>query len=172
MKHLTTTVTGIYEKRPCREGFTKLLNGLFDMQISEGTGIVEQFRALTEKQQSQEVTLLQVLDINGVKDAFWVLRCWDYDDYCLLNASIAESVLHIYEKRHLNSQRPRVAIESVRLYKSGGITKEPLAAYADAAYAAAYTAADAADAAAYADAADVKQRQWGVNEKLMREFIK
>ena len=60
----------------------------------------------------------------------------------------AESVLHLFEEKHPNDDRPRKAIEAARNYIG---TNEYDAAYADAAYAA--YAAGAAGAAAYATAA-------------------
>ena len=109
---------------------------------------------------SKEVDLMEILKSNGIKDAVWALRCFDYLDYCLFLADVAESVLGIYEKKN-SSSAPRLAIQAVRDYKAGGITKEKLrsaaadayayAAVADAAYAYAdAAAADAAVAAAYA----------------------
>ena len=31
---------------------------------------------------STEVSLIQILESNGIKDAVWALRCFDYFDYC------------------------------------------------------------------------------------------
>ena len=108
-----------------------------------------------------EVSLDQILKSNGIKDATWALRCFNYKDYCLFLADVAESVLHIYEDKNTTSS-PRNAIRAIRDYHAGSITKTELftaaADAADAAYAAAAAAdaADAADAAyaAYAAAAD------------------
>ena len=50
----------------------------------------------------KEVTLLQILDSNGIRDAMWALRCWDYKEYALLLASIAESVVEIFKKLNKN----------------------------------------------------------------------
>ena len=80
-------------------------------------------------------------------DAFWSLRCWDYQQYCLLLANIAESVLHIYEKRYPDDNRIRACIEGVKKYAKNEITLEQLKELK------AYTADAAADAAADATAA-------------------
>jgi hypothetical protein len=149
---MKTTLGKIKEFTPCQSGWKKLCKGL-------GTNSPD-----------TEVTILQILEINGVKDTFWALRTQEYKNYCLILADIAESVLYIYEEKN-SSTAPRKAIEGVRLYHSGDINHDELKALADAAayaataadaaaahaaaaaaHAAAY-AADAYDAAAYADAA-------------------
>ena len=167
--NLTTTIETIYSKRPCSDGFAKLLNGLFKLNIDLNLNIAKQMDLLTDKQKKTEVTLLQILNNNGVRDAYWVLRCWEYLDYCLLNADVAESVLSIFENKHPDENRVRILIEGIRKFECGEINREELnklaadaadAAAAAAADAAAYAAADAADAAdadaayAAADAAD------------------
>jgi len=73
-----------------------------------------------------EVTLHQILDINGVKDAYRALSCWDYKDYCLLLADIAESVLYIFEEKYTKDDRPRKAIQAIRDYHVGKISKKEL----------------------------------------------
>ena len=103
-----------------------------------------------------EVTILQVLDSNGIKDAVRALKTQDYKDYCLFLANVAESVLHLFEEKYPNDQRPRKCIEGIRLWYAGEISDKELdklredvstaaAAYvgvsaAYAAYAAAYAA--------------------------------
>jgi hypothetical protein len=107
---------------------------------------------------------MQILESNGIKDAVWVLRCFDYKNQCLFLADLAESVLHIYEAENDN-QAPRLAINGIREYHAGKITEKELKRLSDAAsydaritYSAiAYTAyaayAAAAFTAAYAVAA-------------------
>lgn len=94
----------------------------------------------------EPLDLMTILESNGIKDAVWPLRCFDYLDYCLFLADVAESVLPIFEKKYPDDNRPRLAIQTIRDYKEGKISKEQLKPYA------AY-AADVADAAAYDDAA-------------------
>lgn len=129
-----------------------------------------------------KVTLLQILDSNGVRDAFWALRCWDYKIYCDLLADVAESVLHIFEERYPNNKRPRQAIDGIRKFKRGEITLEELRKLADAAaystsdYStaaaeAAYTAYYAAAYYAAAYSAVVAGASWTLNEQLMRDWI-
>jgi hypothetical protein len=130
---MKTTYKKIREFNPCADGWKKLcknLNPEMDME--------------------KEVTILEILDSNGVKDAFWALRTQEYRDYCLILADVAESVLHVYEEKNKGDTRPREAIEAIRKWHSGIITDAELknAAAADAAADAAYAAAYAADAAA------------------------
>jgi hypothetical protein len=179
---MRTTLKIIKSHKPCTSGWEELLKGL-------GTTNLE-----------TEVTLEQILDINGVQDAYWVLRCWDYREYCLLLANVAESVIHIFEVKYPEDDRPRKAIQAIRDYYDCKIIKEELIdshaaaaaaaasaavyaaasaaaaadAYASAAAASAY-AADASAAAAAAYAADAyaatNENQWQKNEELMRSFI-
>ena len=104
------------------------------------------------------VSILEILNTNGVEDAFWALRTQKYEDYCLILADVAESVLHIYENKYPTDERPRLAIQGIRDYKAGLISIKELIKLAAAAYAAA-DAATAADSATAAYAADYGARQ-------------
>lgn len=125
---------------------------------------------------SEPLSLMTVLESNGIKEAVWCLRAVDYKEYCLFLADVAESVLHLYEAEHSNTA-PRLAIEAIRKYHQGAITKQQLT---KAAYAAADAAADAVtDAAAYAayaatdpacaDAA--RQAKWQEIEQLFIQYF-
>ena len=150
---MKTTLKKIRSFDPCKDGWKKLLKTL-------GTDDLD-----------TEVSLLQILDSNGVKDAYWVLRCWNYKEYCVLLADVAESVLPIFEAEYPEDKRPRLAIEAVRKYASGGISEEELKAVYDAADAAVYDAARSAANTAARSAGYAEKKQWGKNEQLMREFI-
>ena len=73
----------------------------------------------------------------------------------------AEQVLHLFEDKHPDDKRPRLAIKAAKKYLKNPTDKNAYAAYAaayaGAAYAAAYAAYAAADAAADA-ASDVKKQ--------------
>lgn len=182
---MKTTVKRLRDSGLCRSGINKYL---------EFYGIKE--NDLTDE---TEIDLKDILESNGVKDAFFCLKAFDYDDYCLMLADIAESVLHIFESKYPDDKRPELAIQAIRDYKAVEINKEQLKSYADAAYAAsadAYDGASAAaaatayhgaaavyyDAAAY-DAGDayaytaavydvtVYDKQWELNEKIMRKYL-
>ena len=106
---------------------------------------------------------------NTMQDYCWFIRKQSLNDahtidLQLLAIEFAERVLPIFESKYPEDNRPRVAIETAKLYLSGestlDILKEARRA-ADAAYVATYTdatytdatdAADAAYAAAYAAA--------------------
>jgi hypothetical protein len=138
---MKTTFREIKNFSPCKAGWDKL------MELNP------------EKDMDKEITILEILNHNGVRDAFWALKTQDYQDYCLILADIAESVLHIFEEKYPEDKRPREAIDAIRLWADKKITNQKLACYAaaaNAAYDAAYDAADAAynaaAAAAYAAA--------------------
>jgi hypothetical protein len=151
---LTTTFNLLREKGACTSGYRKLAQHL---------GSVEQYGA------DREITLLTILDSNGLDDTLWCLRATVEESEAFkrnLACDFAESVLGIFEKRRPGDDRPRKAIEAARGFASGTVSHEEMqgaraaaaaaaaaaadaAAYAAAA-AAAYAAAAAADAAAYA----------------------
>ena len=90
------------------------------------------------------VPLLACLESNSVRDVIWALRAVHQDISAvipLIAADFAESVLHLFEEKFPDDDRPRKAIEAAR---SGDRGKAKGAV--DAARA-------AADAAVYADAA-------------------
>jgi len=104
-----------------------------------------------------EVTLMQILRSNGIEDAIWALRCFDYIDYCLFLADIAESVLDIFEKHTgYKDNSVRRCICGIHLFHDGLITVDelnelarPAACAADAVYTDARACAAAACACAY-----------------------
>ena len=145
---MITTLNDIKSHLPCTSGWETLLKSLGKT-----------------KPDDEPIDLMTILKSNGIKDAIWCLRCFDYLDYCLFLADIAESVLHIYERDNDNTA-PREAIAAIREYKLGNINKITLAAAAYAAYAA-YDAAANAAAAAYTDAS--RKQKWEEIEVL---FIK
>jgi hypothetical protein len=125
------------------------------------------------------ITLVQVLDANGLYDALWALRAVPAHEVPLRDrlarlfaCDCAERVLPIVERDCQGEARPRNAVAVARRYAAGHATGEELAAaraatyaadaaadaYADA-YAAAY-AAYAADAADAADAAADAEKRW------------
>lgn len=137
-----TTLNKIKEYNPCPDGWGKLLKHLGKSKADD-----------------KRLYFKTILKSNGIQDAVWALRTLTFEDRCLFQADVAESVLHIFEKKYPDDKRPRKAIEAVRNYKAKGISLDELrgkkrdadaAAYA--AYDAAAYAADAADAAADADA--------------------
>jgi len=166
MPNLKTTLGAILKHGPCglrhgdNCGWDKLTAGL-------GTRCLE-----------TEVTIKQILEINGVQDAFWALRCWDCEKYCILLTDVAESVLPIFETRFSDDNCRRTAIEAIRKYAKNEITLYEFLT-ADAAAAAAYAYAAAyADAVAVAAVVDyavynaVYDNQWKRNEQFLIDWIK
>ena len=107
------------------------------------------------------LSMLTVLESNGLTDALWCLRCITGRDCAirLLACDFAQSVAH------LNSDpRVQAAIDTARRYASGDATSAEMASARKAAWAASAMAADfdaseaaawtAAETAAYAAAAD------------------
>jgi len=151
---MTTTFARLKQAGACTSGYRTLAKHL---------GSVEEYG------EDKEINLLTILDSNGLDDALWCLRATVQDcdkEKRLIACEFAESVLHIFESKRPNDDRPRKAIEAAKQFANGEISREEMlesrraaayaaaavAAAADAAYAAAAVAA-AADAA-YAAAAD------------------
>jgi hypothetical protein len=117
--------------RPCKDGWEKLL------KAQGKTGPDDEPFPLTD-----------VLDHNGIDDAHWCVKCLDtcYNRERYLYLSyIEESVLHIFEAKYPNDTRPRLAIQAMRDFAEGKISKKQMDA--------ARTAARAAECAAAGDAA-------------------
>jgi hypothetical protein len=92
----------------------------------------------------------------SVKNRLWVVlrpEIIPENDLHELACRFAESVLHIFEKKYPNDDRPRKAIETKRKFVKGEIDREELNAAWDAASAAARDAASAAARDAARDAA-------------------
>ena len=135
---LTTTLKEIRSHGPCTEGWETLLKYI-GKSPTEAKSCVE------------PVSLLTVLESNGMEDALWVL------DHCinpyicrLFAADCAERVLHLFENKYPNDDRPRKAIEVAR--NPNATDQERPAAGAAAGAAARAAAWPAAEAAAWAAA--------------------
>jgi hypothetical protein len=116
---MITTLLQIKEWQPCKPGWEKLLNHL--------------------EADEEEFSIKTILESNGIKDAVWALRAVNGKDkeIRLFAADVAESVLHIYENKYPNDDRPRKAIQAARDYANGLIDSAAWAAARDAAWAAA-----------------------------------
>jgi hypothetical protein len=154
---MKTTLNAIRSHCPCKSGWEKLLNHLGKTKADD-----------------EPIDLMTILESNGIQDAIWCLRCFGYDDYRMFNADVAESVLHLFESKYSDDDRPRKAIEAARDKSKSDAADAAAYAAAAAAYDAAAAAYDAADAAAYdaaaAAAADAARKaKWKEIEQL---FIK
>ena len=131
---IETTLNRIKSHCPCQDGWGKLLKFLGKTEADD-----------------EPLNLLTILESNGVQDCLWAFRCTDnYDSiYRHIAADFAESVLHIYENKYPNDNRPRLSIQAARDFADGKISAAAWAASAaSAAWAA--RAASSASAAAWA----------------------
>jgi hypothetical protein len=105
------------------------------------------------KKEKDSLTILnQLIDDKKYNWADWMItRIMHKHEYVAYAIFAAEQVIHIYEKKYPNDDKPRKAIEAAKRYLKNPTIKNKDAAYA-AAYAA-YAAAYAASAAAYAASA-------------------
>ena len=135
---LTTTFNKLRASNACKKGYKKLAKAL---------GGVRKYGADTE------INLLTILDANGFDDAMWSLHATLEDSDSikrLIACDFAESVLHIFESKRPDDDRPRKAIESARGFVAGTVSKVVMQEARAAAYAAAYASDASAYAAAYA----------------------
>ena len=143
-----TTLEKIRENELCESGWKKLLADLGKTEAD-----------------NEPLSLKMVLEINGVHDAIWALRCIEGMDGLIreLACRFAESVLPNYEEKYPGDMRPRNAIEVARRYAQGKATPEEIRAARDAAWAAAWAAARyaawAADSAAASAAGSAASRE-------------
>lgn len=139
MKH--TTLKEIEKYQPCADGWRNLLNGLGKKQADD-----------------DPITFMKILENNGIENAVWVLRVLPFKEQAMFRADVAASALSVFEKKCPNDNRPRKAIETLKMFARGEVGKEDLErnsdytfyGAADSAFAA-YTAAAAADTDATTD---------------------
>ena len=125
-----TTLNKIQEYRPCREGWASLLRHL------DKTG-----------PDDEPLSLLTILDSNGIEDAIWALRAVD-DPACERDARLF-TVRCVRQVQHLlQDQRSLDALDVAERYAVGMATDKELRvarnAARDAAWDAAWAAAQAA----------------------------
>ena len=151
---METTLNAIRSKSPCSQGWKKLLAHLGKSAADD-----------------EPLSLLTILDSNGLDDALWCLRAVTGHDkeIRLFAVWCARQVQHLMkDPRSIN------ALDVAERFANGDATKEELAAARDAAWDAAGAAAraaarDAAGAAAW-DAA--RAAAWDAQESKFRELIK
>ena len=139
---METTLNEILKHNPCS-------------QYSDKAGWGLLLKNLDKKEADDEpLSLKYILESNGIEDAIWALRCFDYRDYCLFLADVAEGVLPIFEKQNREDKRPRRAVEAIRLFHQGAISKGDLKKAADASSSSSSSASSSASAASAAADAD------------------
>ena len=140
---VTTTLNRIREHSPCADGWEKLLRHLGKTQADD-----------------EPLSLITVLDSNGLNDALWCLRACDginrearlYAVWCV------RQVQHL-----LTDSRSLVALDVAEKYALGEATDDELDAARAASWAAAWDAANTAAHAAAWDAASTaaSTAAWG-----------
>jgi hypothetical protein len=127
---LTTTLNLLHKAEACQPRYKVLVIAL---------GI--------DYPKDQEISLLTILETNGIDDALWAL-CATVQD-CekvarLMAADFAELVLPEWLKYYPNDDRPRLAIQAARDFANGVITAEHRSVAESAAWFAAWSAAESA----------------------------
>jgi hypothetical protein len=117
-----TTLNKIRKLSPCEDGWTKLLSSLGKT-----------------KADNVRLSYKHILEINGFEDALWTLKTHkDENKVRLFAADIAERVLHIFEEKRPDDDRPRKAIQAARDFANGKIDEDACKAASEAAYSASY----------------------------------
>ena len=150
---MKTTLNRIREHSPCYVGWGKLLKHLGKTKADD-----------------EPLSLITVLESNGLADATWCLRAVDgYDQELRLYAvACARDVQHLMrDVRSIN------ALDVAERYAHGAATEEELSAAIDAAWSAARAACSAAWDAAWraADAAAASADVSAKQEQRFREMI-
>ena len=141
---MKTTLNKIKEHSPCEDGWKKLLSSLNKTEADD-----------------EELSLLTILESNGLNDALWALQTVDgfEKEIRLMACDFAQRVVHL-----MKDARSVTAIKVARNYANGLATIEELNAARAAAWAAATAAAWAARAAAWAAAGDaVRAAAWAAD---------
>jgi hypothetical protein len=135
---MQTTLNKIREHRPCKEGWSKLLRSL-----------------KKDKADDEPVSILQVLDSNGLEDALWCLRAVEGHDRekRLLAVNYARQAQHL-----ITDPRSLDVLDVSEKFANGEATREELAAAREAAWVVAGPAAEAA--ARYAAWAGADAAAW------------
>ena len=143
---MKTTLNKIRDKSPCSGGWTKLLKSLNKTKADD-----------------EPVSIIQILDSNGLDDALWCLRAVTGRDREMRHYAVwcARQVEHF-----MTDQRSKDALNVAERFADGNATQTELAA-AMAASRAARNAAWAAASAAWAAAWDAAS---AAQEKKLREL--
>ena len=142
---MKTTLNKIKEHNPCEDGWEKLLLSLKKTEADD-----------------EELSLLDILESNGLKHALWALRAVEGHDkeIRLMACDFAESVVHL-----ANDERSVNAIKVSRNYANGLATIEEL----NAARAAASAASDAAAGVGTARAVCLEQER---QIEIFKKYVK
>jgi len=136
-----TTLNKIRKHKPCTDGWEKLLTYLGKTKADD-----------------EEISVLTILDSNGLNDALWCLRAVEGHDKEIRLYAVwcARQVQHL-----LTDQRSLDALDVAEKYANGQAAEDELNAARAAAWSAAGAAAWAAGAAARAAAREAADAAWG-----------
>jgi hypothetical protein len=121
---METTLKEIVHYHPCYGGISKLMNNL-GIQCSEYNWN-RIYHNLEDCDKNKKIDLKFILESNGIKDTYWVLKTQDKKNVMLILADVVESVLHIYEEKYPNDFRVRDCINGIRDFCNDKITGEDL----------------------------------------------
>jgi hypothetical protein len=108
----TITLKDIKTHQPCTDGWLKLLKHLGKTKCDD-----------------EPLSLITILDSNGLEDAFWCLRVLPKEmdgKIRLFNCLLAERALQFWEKYYPNDNRPHEAIAVARKFAVGEATQQEL----------------------------------------------
>ena len=108
--NMTTTTQEIFKKyKPGCFEWVKLLTNLGEKEPSD-----------------KPVSLKDIFNSNGIRDAIWALQFFEYKEYCLFLADITEGFLPQFETICPEDNRPRKLIQSIRDHHAGKVSEEEL----------------------------------------------
>ena len=116
---ICTTLQMIKNKGPCTRGWVNLLQCLGKT-----------------KPDGRKLSLLKILEFNGIKDAIWALGCVNskYDNALRLFAChCVQPSLKFWEKEYPGDKRPRKAIEAAKKFAHGKLIAKKMGAVREAA---------------------------------------
>ena len=99
------TLQQIKENGPCSDGWKLLLKSIPGYTMST------------------TVSIEYILGTNGVKGAYWALRCLPYENYCGLLADVADSVSYLTDDDRVHN-----CISVIRAYSKGEAIRRHLTA--------------------------------------------
>lgn len=103
---MKTTYQKIKDTMPCIEGLEELVNYYNPSSLED------------------EISMLQILKVNGLGYALRALATINDDKIMLFCADMSESVLHVYENENPENNTPHRFISAIRLFAENKITQD------------------------------------------------
>ena len=134
------TLSQLRQAGACISGYNKVVRSIQGVEFSPADEARETYLRFAHK---SPVTILSILDSNGIDDAIWALRCVPGVDRDARRCAgwCARQVQHL-----MTDQRSLHALEIAERFANGSASADDLAAAGDAAWDAAGDAAGAAQA--------------------------